>query len=61
MEQSGRAIPSSMWRHIYGMNEENHGKLELEVVDDPAQIRIIHLPNTSQKSYTWGDLLGSDP
>jgi hypothetical protein len=41
------------------MNEENHGKRELGVVDDPAEIRIIHLPNTSQKSYTSGYLLGS--
>jgi len=42
------------------MNEENHGKRELGV-DDPAEIRIIHLPNTSHKSYTSGDLLGIDP
>jgi hypothetical protein len=61
MEESGRPVPSSMWRHLYGVNEENHGRLELGLVDDRAEIRISHLPNTSQKSYTWGDLLGTDP
>ena len=61
LEQSGRTIPSSVWRHLYGMNEENHGKRELGVIDDPAEIRINHLPNTSQKSYAWGDLVDTDP
>jgi len=43
------------------MNEENNGKRELGVGDDTAEIRISHLPNTSQKSYAWGDLLGTNP